>query len=98
MHAISNLQRNGENRGTFGRENRDDFGRISSRLKIGEQHSSSSSTDAFERVSSSLQIGEQHSSSSLLEIFAVLIGNRTVVYSGVSAFLLVFICLCVATR
>ena len=62
MHAMSNLQRNGENRGAFGRENRDDFGRVSSRLQIGEQHSSSSSTDAFERVSSSLQIGEQHSS------------------------------------
>ena len=83
MHAISNLQRNGENRGAFGRENRDDFGGVSSRLQIGEQHSSSSPTDAFD---SSLQIGEQHSFSSLLEIFAVLIGKRTVVYNGVSAF------------
>ncbi len=63
-HAISNLQRNEKNRGVFGRENRDGFGRVSSRLQIGEQHSSSSSTGAFERVSPSLQIGEQHSSSS----------------------------------
>ncbi len=64
--AIFNLQRNGENRGDVERENRGDFGRVSSTLEIEGRENRGDfgrkNRGDFGRISSSLEIGERRSS------------------------------------